>query len=122
MTNENGNHGSGLCDGCKTTQNERANKEIVQGKWTNGADRKNRLTGTEVVKNPTILFNPFLVQVDVSILNCRKGPGINYPILGQVRRNETFTIVQESNGPGSSKWGKLKSGAGWLSLDHTKRK
>ena len=29
-----------------------------------------------------------------------------------------FTIVEESPGEGSSKgWGKLKSGAGWISLD-----
>lgn len=33
-----------------------------------------------------------------------------------------FTIVAESNGPGSKKgWGKLKSGKGWISLDYTER-
>ena len=29
-----------------------------------------------------------------------------------------YTIVAESNGTGASKWGKLKSGAGWISLDY----
>lgn len=32
-----------------------------------------------------------------------------------------YTIVAESDGPGASKWGKLKSGAGWISLDYTKK-
>lgn len=32
-----------------------------------------------------------------------------------------YTIVDEANGTGATKWGKLKSGAGWISLDYTKR-
>ena len=31
-----------------------------------------------------------------------------------------YIIVAESNGTGASKWGKLKSGAGWISLDYAK--
>lgn len=34
-------------------------------------------------------------------------------------RKGVFTIVAESSGTGSTKgWGKLKSGAGWISLDY----
>ena len=29
-----------------------------------------------------------------------------------------YTIVAEAAGPGATKWGKLKSGAGWISLDY----
>ena len=29
-----------------------------------------------------------------------------------------YTIVGEAAGPGATKWGKLKSGAGWISLDY----
>lgn len=32
-----------------------------------------------------------------------------------------FTIVEESEGAGATKWGKLKSGAGWISLDFAKK-
>ena len=32
-----------------------------------------------------------------------------------------FTIVEEADGKGASKWGKLKSGAGWISLDFCER-
>lgn len=61
-------------------------------------------------------FKPYLVKVDVAILNYRQGPGTNYRINGTVKRNQVYTIVQETNG-----WGKLKSGAGWICLDHVKK-
>ena len=67
-------------------------------------------------------FVPYLAKVTAPIVNYRKGPGTNYAIVGQVKCNEVYTIVGEADGPGSSKWGKLKSGAGWLSLDFCQRK
>ena len=48
----------------------------------------------------------------------RKGPGTNYGTNGDIRDKGVYTIVAESDGPGASKWGKLKSGAGWISLDY----
>lgn len=32
-----------------------------------------------------------------------------------------YTIVKESDGPGATRWGKLLSGAGWVSLDYCKK-
>lgn len=63
-----------------------------------------------------VTFKSYLVTVTASVLNVRKGPGINYGIATTVKRGEAYTIVEESNG-----WGKLKSGAGWISLSYTKR-
>ena len=61
---------------------------------------------------------PYAVRVSVSDLNIRKGPGTNYAKTGQYTGKGVFTIVAESTGVGSTKgWGKLKSGAGWISLD-----
>jgi hypothetical protein len=60
---------------------------------------------------------PYKIQIVSDIVRYRKGPSINYPIVGQVLKNEIYTIVQESFGLGSSKWGKLKSGSGWVPLD-----
>lgn len=57
----------------------------------------------------------------VDVLNIRKGPGTNYGTNGAIRDKGTYTIVAESDGPGASKWGKLKSGAGWISLDYAKK-
>lgn len=67
-------------------------------------------------------FTPYIVSISVATLNYRKGPGINYAVAGHVRKNEVYTIVEEAQGPGASNWGKLKSGAGWISLDHVNRK
>ena len=59
---------------------------------------------------------PYLVKITASVLNVRSGPGMNYKTKTQVRQNEVYTIVAlEDN------WGKLKSGAGWICLDYTKK-
>ena len=63
---------------------------------------------------------PFFVRVDIARLNIRTGPGTNYSLTGKYTGKGVFTIVEVSNGTGSnSGWGKLKSGAGWISLDYT---
>ena len=64
----------------------------------------------------------FLVQVSATDLNIRKGPGTNYGTTGKYTEKGTFTIVETRSGQGSKAgWGKLKSGAGWISLDYCKR-
>lgn len=66
-------------------------------------------------------FKPFLVRVKSEVLRIRKGPGTNYDTNGYTGIG-TFTIVEVQTGPGSQKgWGKLKSGAGWISLDYAEK-
>lgn len=68
------------------------------------------------------IFNSYLVRVDIVNLNIRTGPGTNYKTTGMYTKKGVFTIVDEANGAGSKTgWGKLKSGAGWISLDFAKR-
>lgn len=63
---------------------------------------------------------PYLVRVSIDDLNIRKGPGTNYSRTGQYTGRGVFTIVEEASGQGSTVgWGRLKSGAGWISLDYT---
>lgn len=64
----------------------------------------------------------YLVKVNTACLNIRKKAGTNYAIVGQIKDRGTYTIVAESNGKGAKKWGKLKSGAGWIALDYTIRR
>ena len=59
----------------------------------------------------------YLVRVKITNLNIRKGPGTNYGSTGFIKPG-VYTIVAESTGAGATKWGKLKSGAGWISLDY----
>lgn len=61
-------------------------------------------------------FKPYMVQVTATALNVRSGPGTNYAVNTCIRDKGVYTIVKESNG-----WGKLKSGAGWISLNYTKK-
>lgn len=61
---------------------------------------------------------PFLVKVSIKDLNVRKDAGTNYGKAGFYTGVGVFTITEVKAGAGSTKgWGKLKSGAGWISLD-----
>lgn len=55
------------------------------------------------------------VKVTAKTLNIREGAGTKYKINGVVKKDEVYTIIDEKSG-----WGKLKSGAGWISLKYTK--
>lgn len=66
-------------------------------------------------------FKSYRVKVTADVLNIRKGAGTNYGTNGAIRDKGVYTIVAESNGQGATKWGKLKSGAGWISLDYCKK-
>ena len=82
------------------------------------ADEVNKILlkkpNTIVMSNKEV---PYTVKINTKALHYRKGPGTNYPVVGLVRKDEVYTIIEEAFGLGSSKWGKLKSGAGWISLD-----
>jgi hypothetical protein len=65
---------------------------------------------------------PFLFRVTISDLNIRKGPGTDYAKTGSYTGIGTFTIMEVKSGKGSTAgWGRLKSGAGWISLDYGTR-
>lgn len=54
------------------------------------------------------------VKVTATLLNIRSGPGVQYPVTGAIRDKGTYTITSVQG-----KWGKLKSGKGWIHLDYT---
>lgn len=65
---------------------------------------------------------PFLVRVSISDLNIRKGPGTNYDKTGRYTGKGVFTIMEVQPGQGSAEgWGRLKSGAGWISLSYCQK-
>ena len=79
----------------------------------------------KAVYSSAAAFKPYLVRVTITNLNIRKGPGTNYDKTGKYTGIGTFTIVDEADGEGASKWGLLKSYQsgrnGWVSLDYAKR-
>jgi len=69
---------------------------------------------TTPVASPTASL-PRLVKVTATALNVRSGPGTSHKVNMTIRDQGTYTIVEEQGG-----WGRLKSGAGWISLAYTK--
>ena len=63
----------------------------------------------------------YRVRVRIPDLNIRKGPGTDYEKTGKFTGVGVFSIVAEAAGEGAEKWGKLRSGAGWISLEYGER-
>lgn len=57
----------------------------------------------------------YMVKIICDALNVRSAPGLSSQVKSVVHKGEAFTIV-ETKSIGSVQWGKLKSGAGWISL------
>ena len=74
-----------------------------------------------VVYGGTEGFRPYLVRVSIPDLNIREGPGTDCAKTGKYTGAGIFTIVEEADGEGASRWGRLKSEAGWISLDFCER-
>jgi hypothetical protein len=64
---------------------------------------------------------PYTVKVTAAELNIRAGAGTGFAVKGSIKDKGVYTIVEEASGAGATKWGKLKSGAGWISLDYVKK-
>ena len=85
-----------------------------RGKQTS-SDKSTSSSGTGAVDVP------FLVKVSITNLNIRTGAGTEYART-QFIPVGIYTIVEVKSGRGSSSgWGRLKSGAGWIALDHVIR-
>lgn len=88
--------------------------DYLYGRLGEVAEEVNKLLGP----TPIVSGFPYQVRVNTDVLHYRSGPGTNNPVVGQIHKGEVYTIVEEALGLGSSKWGRLKSGVGWISLDY----
>lgn len=87
----------------------------------NGIKDPNLIIAGQVLKLPGAQgFTPYTVKVSVTELRIRSGPGTDTAAQGVIEPG-VYTIVEESDGPGAKRWGKLKSGAGWISLDYAEK-
>lgn len=71
------------------------------------------ITNTEYVESAPSVAS-YRVKITADVLNVRKQPTTSSTIVTTVKKGEVYTIVGEESG-----WGKLKSGAGWISLNYT---
>ena len=87
----------------------------------NGIQNPNLIVVGQVLKLPGAAgFDPYTVKVSVTELRIRSGPGTDTDSKGFIAPG-VYTIVEEADGQGAKRWGKLKSGAGWISLDYAEK-
>ena len=87
---------------------------IVSWVWDYDVDKVSSSTTAA-----TATTNSFLVEIICDSLNIRQKADFNSKVVGTVKKGDVFTITEENNG-----LGKLKSGAGYISLNskYVKRK
>lgn len=87
----------------------------------NGGVSTSTIPAAPTVTTPTGSNVPYTVRITATDLHIRKGPGTDTAIVQNAIKPGVYTIVSEATGKGATKWGKLKSGVGWISLDYAKR-
>lgn len=93
--------------------------KLKSGLYITASEKYVKFTKTETKPQSNV---PFKVRVEITDLNIRTGAGTNYAKTGHTTGVGTFTIVEVKEGKGSDAgWGRLKSGAGWISLDYATR-
>lgn len=92
-------------------------RDIAAAIRNESSDRPEQKSETSTTKQADALYK---VKVEIKNLNIRSGPSINASRKGFIAPG-IYTIVDESNGAGAKKWGKLKSGDGWIALDYCKK-
>ena len=90
-------------------------------KWESAFHSKLGETVTTTTASESATSGDFKVKVSRSDLWIRKGAGTNYDKTKYIKPG-TYTITEVKSGKGSTAgWGRLKSGAGWISLDYVTR-
>ena len=88
--------------------------EVANGRFAAFKNRVRDMLGN-APDVPESVEEPFCVKILDNALNIRKAPGTSSDIVGVIRGGGIYTIV-DTEMVGSVRWGKLKSGAGWISL------
>lgn len=55
----------------------------------------------------------YTVKITASLLNVRSGPGMENSVVGMVRKNATYKLLEIKDG-----WGRISSPAGWISMSY----
>ena len=72
------------------------------------------------------IVEPYKVKIDTGLLPVRKGPSAEYDVVGTVKENNIFVIVEEVTNKDGEVWGLLKAFRkernGWINLKYTQKK
>ena len=88
--------------------------EVANGRFAAFKNRVRDMLGN-APDVPESIAEPFCVKILDNALNIRTAPGTSSDIVGVIRGGGIYTIV-DTEMVGSVRWGKLKSGIGWISL------
>ena len=77
--------------------------------WKRWNDFKSKLKGSTSTSTST---GTFKVRIKCNVLNIRQSASFDSKVVGTVKKGEVFTIVEVKNN-----LGRLKSGAGWISMN-----
>jgi N-acetylmuramoyl-L-alanine amidase len=95
-------------------------KAIVKGLTGKEVTEKKTTTNTSSATKSTSTTTNYKVKITTTELNVRKSASASSDIVTTVKKDDVYTIVEEKKN-GETTWGKLKSGVGWISLQHTKK-
>lgn len=94
-------------------------KDSCTGATDEGKDKQQTNKNDESAKEAA--SKSYLVKVTADALHIRNTPALlSNNIVGVIRDKGVYTIVDEKAAD-NHKWGKLKSGAGWIALEYTKK-
>lgn len=62
---------------------------------------------------------PYKIKLLWDSVKVYTGPGKEYFSIASVSHRDTLEIIEKKEGKDERRWGRLKSGAGWIPLDHT---
>lgn len=79
-----------------------------EGHGKTAAETNQRMIATAV---------PYEVRITVTNLRIRNGPGTDKGIVGVIKPGK-YMIIEEADGAGAFKWGKVQELAGWVSLKY----
>lgn len=112
---------NGKCCPAGMTGTGNAKWKKLKAKISATSEAKSSTTTTTKKTTTTTTIGSFKVKVSIKDLNIRSKATMNSKSKGHIKPG-VYTITQVKKGAGSLKgWGKLKSGAGWISLDYVKR-
>lgn len=96
---------------------------ILNAVISTNADTGSTATGTAKPATPAApAAKGVKYKVTATVLNIRKGPGTSYGTSGTITDQGVYTIMEIKSGTGSKAgWGRLKSGAGWVSMDYMRK-
>lgn len=92
--------------------------DFLYNRFGDIAKRVNEKLGVKT-ENKTS-FKPYFISVKSKTLKVRKDAGKKYAVVATIKKGEIYTIIDEKEN-GGYKWGKLKSGIGWVNLNYCKK-